>query len=571
MADQYITLDGTSYLLDPSGGQEQPPTAKRVQNPYRDDSGDYWQSRVYRSFHGGERTKRILSDRDLDKYVYHDGEGVDISQWGEVTLQPAITRSLAVSSKHLCMTVSADGLTVVVGTEVETSTGDKKYIRRYNKNAWTAIATPNSGAVTDLITAPDGTMYGVQGTKIITSSNDGSTWSNISYGSDPTNMTAVAFCAGRLYTVGPSGLHKYTGAKWELVTELPGTVCCNYREDVYWAKNATIFRWTGEAAFQYDQLPAGFQITALIPYREVMWILGYYEAQGADRGCVHYILNGHEAHLFTIKENDTTSDYRISACCGGDDEVWFSNRKRGGADRYDLTDGGLSSGPAWGAKGTIPYKGMAYANGYLFIGRYDNNSAVDGIYISNVMNPSTYRSTGWLTTSEDDFDLPAQHKLVRSVEIAHQALAKEQSIQVDYSINGGTTWVNAGTSDVEAATSAKFTLPSVRCKTLCLKLTLKANTAATQAPTLVTPCVVVEYAPVPESSYEHNLRLAIYKTKGGDAKLHALEATIAKQTVVKFTPFRGDEVEVIIADALIYQQFGDNNSATVILKLREVA
>ena len=77
--------------------------------------------------------------------------------------------------------------------------------------------------------------------------------------------------------------------------------------------------------------------------------------------------------------------------------------------------------------------------------------------------------------------------------------------------------------------------------------------------------------PVPESSYEHNIRLAIYKTKGGDAKITALETTIGKRTVVSYTPFRGSAVNVIIADALIYQYFGDNDSATVILKLREVS
>jgi len=41
--------------------------------------------------------------------------------------------------------------------------------------------------------------------------------------------------------------------------------------------------------------------------------------------------------------------------------------------------------------------------------------------------------------------------------------------------------------------------------------------------------------------------------------------------VVSYTPFRGSAVNVIIADALIYQYFGDNDSATVILKLREVS
>lgn len=569
MPDRYITLDGTQYLLDPSYGDDKP-YVKRLQNPYRREDGDYWKSRAYRSFHGGERVKRILTEADLNSFAYYDGEGVDVSTWGEVTVQPVLERSLAVSSANLCMTVSADGLSVVVGTAY--NPGGNKYIQRYNGGSWTAIAAPNaSAAVTDLITAPNGTMYGVQGTHMITSTDSGATWSNVAGTSVPTDMTAVAHCAGYLYCVGPSGLAKFDGAEWTVVSALPGTVGCNYREDVYWAKNATIFRWTGEAAYQYDQLPSGFTITALIPYREVMLILGYYAAQGAKRGCAHYIMSGHEAHLFTIKETDKTSNYTIAAACGGDDEIWFANNKRGGADRYDLTDGGLSSGPAWGATGSIPYKGMAYSNGYLFVGRYGNVSGTDGVYICNTMNPTVYRTSGWIKTAEDDFDLPAQYKLFRSIEVSHKALAAGESIKTEYSVNGGVTWATAGTSDTLSATSEKYTLSSVRGKTLTLRLTLTSGTSQATRPTLVTPCVTIEYAEIPEYSYLHTIRIAIYKMKGGDMRLTSIETSLAKRTVLSYTPYRGTAVNVIVEDAAIYHDFGDNDSAIIVLKLREVA
>ena len=565
MADQYVTLDGQTYMLDPISGDD-PPYSERIQNPYRDDDGDYWMGRVYRSFHGGERVKRLLAESQLEEYGYYDGEGIDVSTWGEVTLQPSLTRSLTIQSATMPMCVSSDGLAVCVGT-----TNSGAYIKRYYSGSWSSITTPNAAAVTDLTVAPDGTMYGVQGTKIITSANSGASWSNVAYGSDPDDMVGVTYCAGHLYTIGPSGLEKYTGSAWEVSSALPGTAICTYREDVYWAKNSTIFRWTGETAYQYDQLPAGFRITALIPYREVLLILGYYAAQGAKRGVAHYMFSGHESHLFTIKETNTSSDYRISAACGGDDEIWFANNKRGGADRYDLTDGGLSSGPAWGATGSIPFKSMAYSNGYLFVGRYDNVSGTDGVYICNTMNPTTYKSTGWLQTSEDDFDLPAQYKIFRSIEVSHKALAAGQSIAVQYSTNSGVTWTSAGTSSTLAATSAKFTLSSVRGKTLAVKLTLTAGTSQATKPTVLTPCICVEYAPVPESSCLHTVRLAIFKVKAGDARLTALKATLAKRTVVSYTPFRGAAISVVIEDAVTYYRFGDNDSATIVLKLREVS
>lgn len=577
MADMYITLDGIQYMLSTDPDQNFP-YSEETQNPYStqssylDNMGEYWKGRTYRSFHGGERVKRLLASSDIDNMAYYDGEGVSIYTWGEISLQPALVRSLTISSATMPMCVSADGLSVVVGvTKDDTGVGDNQYIRRYNAATWTSITTPNSGAVTDLMTAPNGTMYGVQGTHVITSTDGGATWANDATSGVPTDMLGVTHCAGYLYTVGPTGLKKYNGAAWEVSSALPGTCVCNYREDVYWAKNATIFRWTGEAAYQYDQLPAGFIITALIPFREVMFIMGYYAAQGAKRGAVHYILGGHEAHLFTIRETDTTSDYRVSAACGGDDEIWFANGKRGGTDRYDLTDGGLSSGPAWGAAGIIPFKSMAYSNGYLFVGRYDNTAGTDGVYVANVMNPSTYRSTGWLSTPEDDLELPAQYKLFRSVEIAHKALAAGESIAIAYSVDGGVTWTTAGTSSTAGATSAKYALPAVRGKTLALKYTLTAGTTNLTTPTVVTPCATIEYAPIPESTYQHTVRLAIYKTKSGDQKITALKTTIAKRTVVSYTSYRGSTVDVLIVNAAFMYRAGDNDTSTVILKLREVA
>jgi hypothetical protein len=565
MAELYVNLDEERYQLD-STQPDSPPYHKYKEHPFREQSSEqFWRYLHIRSFHGGERQTRYLKESDLDNFAYHDGEGIDISTWGELKLQPVLSRGLAVQSATMPMTVSEDGQTLVVGlttTPYIKYTGDGSTF-----SSATGTCVSNAAAVTDLITAPNGDMYGVQGTKIIKSTDNGATWTNDTSTGVPTTMVAVEHCAGQLYALGTTYLKYWDGADWESAATYGGTVMCTFQENIYFADNGTLFKWTGQTCFQDDRLPQGFIVTALIPYRKIMWICGYFWVQGAKKGAVFYMVAGHEAHLYSLTHSGT-ADYRITGVGGSDDEVYIANPKRGGVDRFDLTDGGLSSGPIWGAAGYIPYKSVAYFDGYVAVGRYDNVAGTDGIYIANVANPSTYKSTGWLTTSEYDFDFPHDYKVFKSITVSGKSLAAGEKVQVEYSLDGGTTYYVAGTWYKQATTSATLTLDNVRGRSIKLKLTLTAGTSSLTTPTVTE--VRVDAAPLSEGTWNWRMRLLLSRNRQGDAKIEKLEVASDDQRVLDFVDFRGGEYKVVIDDVDIQQRAGMPDSAVVELGLRGV-
>ena len=564
-----VKLDGTEYRLDTTG--EDAPYSKYKRSELEPESQDqFWRYWHMRSFHGGERQTRILKKEDLENFAYHDGEGIDVSEWGNVTVQPVLARTLAVQSATMPMSVTPDGQTCCVGL---TTTPYMKY--SVDGTTWTnctGAVVSNAAAVTDIMTAPNGTMYAVQSTKIIYSTN-GIAWTNDASAGVPTDMVAVTYCAGQLYALGASYLKYWDGDSWETATStMGGTICCTFQENVYFAKNDCLFKWTGQTVFQDDRLPAGFVITSLVPYRKILWICGYFNVQGGKRGAVFYIIGGYEGHLHSIKQS-STADYGIRALTGSDDEVYIANPKRGGVDRYDLTDGGLSSGPAWGAAGYIPPKGAAYFDGYVIVGRYDSVAGTDGIYCANVATPTVYRANGWLTTSEYDFDNPNDYKIVKSITVAHKALAAGQSIKVEYSVDGGTTYVLCGSSTIPGTTSKTFSLTEAglyeaRGRTFKVKVTLYAGTSAATTPTLTE--LLVSAAPMTEADWAWRLKLMLPRSRQGDVLIKGIEEDADAQKILTFTDLRGADFNVVIDSISIDQKAGDENSAIVYLVLRSV-
>jgi len=565
-----VKLDGTEYMLDTQG--ENLPYQKFKDSEFDPETDSkFWRSWVMRSFHGGERQERILRKEDLDNFAYHDGEGVDVSAWGKVKIQPALSRALAVQSATMPMTASGDGQTAVIGL---TSTPYIKYTTNGSSfSSATGACVTNAVTVTDLVTAPTGTIYGVQGTKIIYSTDDGHTWTNDATASVPTDMVAVTYCAGQLYALGSSYLKYYDGDSWQTATStMGGTICCTFQENVYFAKDDCLFKWTGNSTYQDDRLPAGFVITSLVPYRKILWILGYFNVQGGKRGAVFYVIGGYEGHLYSL-EDPSTSDYGIRALAGSDDEVYIANPERGGVDRYDLTDSGLSSGPAWNAEGYIPPKGVCYFNGYVLVGRYDNVSGTDGVYTANVANPTTYRSTGWLKTSEYDFGFGQDYKIFKSVTIRHTALAAGEQIQVEYSLDQGTTWTVAGITAVPGSTFETFLLTDfalVDCRgaNIRLRLTLTAGTSQLTTPTLTE--VRVDAAPMTEEDWSWRVRLMLPRSRQGDQLINSMEDAADEQRVLKFEDLRGKEYDVVVDEISVEQRAGDENSAIVYLVVRSV-
>jgi hypothetical protein len=559
----YITLDGTRYDLDTDPEVE--PSAQIPQKLFQAaDEGDFWQTWELRSHHNGERRTRIISKDQVAEFTYDDGEGVDVSTWGQLKLQPDLNRTdgLTVSSATLPMVVSNDGSTVIIG---HTALGGK-YITTYTGTTFTGRTTPNAAAVTDLCVGIGSNVYGIQGTKIIVSANDGATWADDASSGVPTTMVGLTVAATYLYALTPTSLVYWDGASWETAASFGGDFICTYGEQVYWADGNILYRYNGTSAYEADRLPQGFVCTGLFSYRNILFIPGYFNVQGGKRGTLYYIMDGRDAHLYNIGSYDGTSNYTISAVAGSDDEVYVSNQKRGGADRYDLTVGGLSSGPAWRAAGVIPFKSMAYSNGKLLVGRYDGVAGTDGVYVANVAIPTAYETSGWLTTPEYDWFFPNDYKIFSRIVVEHKSLAASESIKIEYSVDGGVAYTLAGYSDVPSTTFKEFKTTNARGRSLKLRITLAGP--GTSTPTV--NYVRVDAAPVGEARSLFDYNLALWSPKQGRVKIAKLKETYKTRAVVEHENVWGEKSSVIFEYLKIRPLLGDKDSAKVFCRLREV-
>ena len=557
-----IKLAGRKYGLDIPGAVLYQATAhsKYPQKQFQIEGvgGEFWKEWTIRSLHGGERLERILTEDERDSFRYHDAEGLDqalLAKWGELKLASTLTRSLAVQSTSMPMTVISDGSKLVVGLSVS------PYIKLWTSAAgWVdATAVAGSGAVTDLITAGT-TLYAVRNGHVLTFTDSGANWTEVgSY----TTAAGVAYVNEDLWVGKSDGIYNHTDS--ESISSLGCTAIAGYRENIYFGKDRRLYRYDGRATYLYDELPMGFNLTALIPYRQVLLILGYYKVLTGYRGAIYYVVSGSENHLYSL--GDYSADHRIYACAGSDDEIFFANPKRGGADRYDLEVGGITNAPCWGSAGKIPFKSMAVCEGYLWIGRYDNVAGTDGVYIANIHNPTSWRANGWLTTAEYDFEWSNDAKLIGSIYIEHRALVQGQSIKVEYSLNGGTTYYEAGVSSVAGSVNKTFTLDNVTGQTLKLRVSLYGPSSST--PTLTK--VVARAAALTDTKWTWDLRLLVIDKWGGSESLLALEEAVQLRKQLAFEDRDGRAYKVVI-DTIKIDSDPDPNqaSAHVAVRLREV-
>ena len=606
------------------------------------DEGSFWQTWEIRSFEGGERRKRILSESQLTEMTYDDGRSIDVSTWGELKIQPDCARSLAIQSSTLPMVTSNDGSTVIAGITAS------PYIKRYlgNPGAWANPSSNPGAAVTDIIAAKGQTLYAIAGTGTFVSTDNGNTWAATGFGtavhtgtaqdsednntthivlasgasatsgtyvgqtvtftggtgsgqtsliisyngttkvatmsavqtapdetttysisSDiPSSPTALAFCANQLYALTTSVLKYWDGAAWQEAADFGGDFACTYGEQVYFADDNIIYRYNGTSAFEADRLPQGFTITGLYSYRNILFIPGYFLVQGGKKGAVYFILDGRDSHLFNIGSYDGSSDNTVSAVCGGDDEIYFSNQSRGGADRYDMSVGGLSSGPAWGSTGVIPFKGMAYSNGKLFVARYDNVAGTDGVYIANTTIPTAWETTGWLTTPSYDWFFPNDYKVFSQIVVWHKALAAGEYITIHYSVDDGVNYTFAGTSAEVGATMKAFKITNARGRSL--KLMISLNGQGTSTPTVT--YVRADAAPLGEAKSMWDLNLVMYSPLQGRQQITSLKNSYNSQQVVTFEDQYGEEHSVVFEYLRIKLLTGDKWTAKVMARLREV-
>lgn len=561
-----ITLNGTQYaVMPPFEGDSY---VQSVQDQFTEaDRQLFWASWTQRGFHNGERLANILTEDDRDSFRFHDGEGVDVgmlAEWGEVKIQPALSRSLAVQSATMPMAVSSTGTTLLAGTTVS------PYIKIWTSaGGWVDASSGPNASVTDIL-AVGTTFYCVSGGAPFTSTDAGDTWSALS--GSHTGVVGIAYANGDVYLLksGTGAGRVYNHTQSENVSTITGSFIAGYRENIYWGADSRLYLYNGRSVTLYDSLPAGFIMTALIPYRGLLFILGYFKVRNGKIGAVYYLLQGTENHLLAYKAAyDVTSDFSLSAMAGYDDEIFFANRKRGGADRYDYTNGGVASGPATGTAMTIPFKSMAICEGYLWIGRYDNLSGTDGIYQADLVAPSAYRTSGWISTPSYDFAYPNQQKLFRDVRVEHKELTVGQSVLVQYALDNSSTWTTAMTSNTVRTTSKVATLSNIKANTIKLKVTLTSGDSATTTPTITK--LVVRAAPLTEAKYMWRMKLYILPQFDGAALIASIKSAYASQKQLDFVDVDRSTAKVIISDCQIVRKSSpDQNYGYMVVELREV-
>jgi len=642
-----VYIDGQGYILDAEYGDKA--YSETPQEGYigKDkDQSNFWQNWTMRSFHGGERQATMLAAKDELNFQYHRAEGLVLSEFGEVTLQPALVLSKTISSTTTPMVATMDGSRVVVGLSVA-----PWLVFWFNDTSWQDAATvPYESAVTDIICA-GATLYAIQGGHLITSTDSGITWTEATYtlkqvksidvtsqgsgyttatvtveGGDGSGCTAhanitdgavtsidldtqgnnyttwptvritgdgtgaaaistletgtatsftdavgVAVSANDVFVLSPTlGLINVTDSE-RVAYPAGGVAICNYREEVYWLQDRRLWVWNGKAAFVYDELPNSFYGTALFPYRQILFIIGYFKAGSGYRAAVYAIVSGNESHLCSW--GDYSADHRIYAMAGGDDEVYVASPDRGGMDRYDITYGGLTCGPAWGAFGSIPFKGAAYALGKLFVGRYDGVPATDGIYIANVENPTTFRSEGYLETSEFDYEFANDEKILGSIGVYHRPLLEGESLKVEYSFDGGTTYILAGVSNNVGATRRVFRFSNLRFDTCKVKVTLYGP--GTSTPTLKK--ILVRACAVSEAKWRWGIHVIADKVasrtgrvRKGYVSISKLKDTSDRQLPVAFIDRIGGTHTAIVEACEIDQAATSKRRAFLYIIMREL-
>jgi hypothetical protein len=120
----------------------------------------------------------------------------------------------------------------------------------------------------------------------------------------------------------------------------------------------------------------------------------------------------------------------------------------------------------------------------------------------------TFTSSGSVESSLINAQLTGTGKLLRGVTINHSALAATQSVEVQYQLEGGGSWVSLGTSSTVGATSASFDFPSaITANLFAIKLILTGTAGSSSS--LKVYSVSLRYYPAPGAKKEWSMRVQL--------------------------------------------------------------
>lgn len=298
-------------------------------------------------------------------------------------------------------------------------------------------------------------------------------WATTAYN----DATAVVWINGEVYVITPSAV--YCHSLDTLCSEFcGGSIACTHDGALYWSDGSNkVYEYNGVGAREVvGQLPPGFAIQCLFSAHARMWICG--KLSNGD-AAVYWFGQGQYGVLdfFPAAAGSTRNIYAGAA---SDEYVIFADSRYGGTIRHYVPEGGWSHYLAYGSAVTIPYKGVVTGAGKTFIALATGVAGTQGIYCDG----TTYVTSGTLTASQADLQMPAHQKRWMALILNTLPLRAGESIGVEVSADGGRTWVAqtamSGTGTIQYAGTFDYESPTFQ-----YRLTLTAGTSQATDPKLL--------------------------------------------------------------------------------------
>lgn len=477
-----VQLNGKKYLVMPGTYRERPvpDTIKPFRTPEgspeaRDNNEPAWAWWEQSNWDG-----EGVDDWDRDG-VYLEGWGVDLATAGQVAAAERFVQGLADTTNpdgYLLIPFSST-LSIAIGK----TTG----------KAWTSpdlIAWTDRGFING--TSQSSTSWSFyKGALVVGMGNgdlrttaDGITWAAYAGPVKPSAVPAYVLGSYRskLYIAWNSDLRTWNSSTLDVVVVLDGTpvasaVGAGSMFIIAQGTPAHLYMASGDQLVELMQWPNDFQPDDAI-FTDTLYVSGGATASGAEAGQVWgYTQNGLEL-LYEFPEiHGAGVDYRIRSLAARGHELLFSYNKGAGIgiynstlDLYEFPTLGFNLGsrtPATFAGagkviGILPRQGKT-AIGVAGEGLYYTTGFSDFQLVSSLFGALSKRVT----------------KLWGLCKVTHTALQAGQSVQVEFSTDGGTSWTSLGTSNTLGAVEKYLPFPSeLFASVIQYRITGTANNAS---------------------------------------------------------------------------------------------
>ena len=289
-------------------------------------------------------------------------------------------------------------------------------------------------------------LYGV-----VTRTSSG--WAETSYN----DATAIVYTNGEHYVMTPDEVYAHD-AEIIVSTWIGGSIACSYAGSVFWSDGSNrVYRYNGTGTqLIMEDLPTGFQVQSLFAAHSRLWACGL--LPNGD-GAVYWYQSG-QYGVGTYLEAGAGSTREIHAGAADIEHVIFAD-SRYTSTRHYAAEGGWSHYLEYGTPGTelgsttIPYKGLTVGAGHVAICLATGDGESQGIYVDSL---TAYVSSGYLTSSQSDLQMPAHSKAWSALTVQALPIRTTEKVKIEYSLDGGRMWATPAYMSLPGTTEETFAM-----------------------------------------------------------------------------------------------------------------